>query len=98
MTCGNYTWVSETCMAAKERGGRNLEPSRSSGAGQEAIRCREYEIFLERGQHPGGELDDWLRAEREFNKALVLEAFDTARTSSPAVKVFSTLLKASRRR
>ena len=64
-------------MAAKERGGRNLEPSRSSGAGQEAIRCRAYEIFLERGEHHGGELDDWLRAEREFNKALVLEAFDT---------------------
>jgi DNA relaxase NicK len=46
-------------------------------AGQYEIRRRAYEIYLEHGEQPGGELDDWLRAEREFNKALVLEAFDT---------------------
>jgi predicted SnoaL-like aldol condensation-catalyzing enzyme len=46
-------------------------------AGQKEIRRRAYEIYLERGEQPGRELDDWLRAEREFNKALVLEAFHT---------------------
>jgi hypothetical protein len=46
-------------------------------AGQNEIRRRAYEIYLEYGEQPGGELDDWLRAEREFNKALVLEAIDT---------------------
>jgi predicted SnoaL-like aldol condensation-catalyzing enzyme len=46
-------------------------------AEQKEIRRRAYEIYLERGEQPSGELDDWLRAEREFNKALVTEAFHT---------------------
>ena len=46
-------------------------------AGQNEIRRRAHKIYLERGERPGGELDDWLRAEREFNKPLVLEALDT---------------------
>jgi predicted SnoaL-like aldol condensation-catalyzing enzyme len=53
------------------------EPFQSSAAGQERIRRRAYAIYLERGGEPRGELDDWLRAEREANKTLVLEAFDT---------------------
>jgi len=32
------------------------------------IRRRAYEIYLEGGSLPGRELDDWLRAEREFRK------------------------------
>jgi hypothetical protein len=35
----------------------------------EEIRCRAYEIYLERGQQPGAELDDWLQAERELEGA-----------------------------
>ena len=31
----------------------------------EEIRRRAYEIYLERGEQPGHELDDWLQAERE---------------------------------
>jgi hypothetical protein len=31
----------------------------------EAIRRRAYELHLQRGGTHGGELDDWLRAERE---------------------------------
>jgi hypothetical protein len=31
----------------------------------EEIRRRAYEIYLERGEQPGGELDDWLQAELE---------------------------------
>jgi hypothetical protein len=35
------------------------------------IRRRAYEIFLERGGLPGGELEDWLQAEYELqNEAL----------------------------
>ena len=34
----------------------------------EEIRRRAYEIYLERGDLPGDELDDWLRAERELQK------------------------------
>jgi DUF2934 family protein len=34
----------------------------------EEIRHRAYEIYLDRGDLPGDELDDWLRAERELQK------------------------------
>jgi len=30
------------------------------------IRFRAYEIFVARGEQPGGDLDDWLQAEREL--------------------------------
>ncbi len=33
----------------------------------EEIRLRAYEIYLERGSHPGNELDDWLQAEHELD-------------------------------
>jgi predicted SnoaL-like aldol condensation-catalyzing enzyme len=78
-----------TNMTAKQRKSRDAEsseisvpqgteePSPSSAARQEEVRRRAYEIYLARGERPGGELDDWLRAEHESNKALVLEAFDT---------------------
>jgi hypothetical protein len=35
---------------------------------QGQIKLRAYQIYLERGAHPGQELDDWLRAERELQK------------------------------
>ncbi len=41
----------------------NHTPSR------EEIRPRAYEIYLERGGLPGNELDDWLQAERELERA-----------------------------
>jgi predicted SnoaL-like aldol condensation-catalyzing enzyme len=53
------------------------KPFSSTAARHEEIRRRAYDIYRERGERPGGELDDWLRAERETNKTLVLEAFDT---------------------
>jgi hypothetical protein len=37
-----------------------------NSARDEEIRCRAYEIYLERGQQAGGDLDDWLQAEREL--------------------------------
>jgi DUF2934 family protein len=32
----------------------------------EEIRSRGYELYLERGEQPGRDLDDWFRAEREL--------------------------------
>jgi predicted SnoaL-like aldol condensation-catalyzing enzyme len=46
-------------------------------ARQNDIRLRAYEIHIQCGQQPQREMDDWLQAEREWNKALVLQAFDT---------------------
>ena len=40
-------------------------PVGNSARGEE-IRRRVYEIYLERGEQPGRELDDWLQAEREL--------------------------------
>jgi hypothetical protein len=37
----------------------------------EEIRRRAYEVYLERGDLPGDELDDWLRAERELQKVVL---------------------------
>ena len=40
----------------------------------EEIRLRAYELYLERGGFPGNELDDWLQAEREFERAALPKA------------------------
>ena len=33
---------------------------------EQEIRRRAYEIYLERGEEPGRDLEDWLEAEREL--------------------------------
>ena len=33
---------------------------------REEIKRRAYEIYLERGEEPGRDLEDWLQAEREL--------------------------------
>ena len=38
----------------------------------EEIRRRAYEIYLERGEQPGRELDDWLQAERELKRGMFM--------------------------
>jgi hypothetical protein len=35
---------------------------------------RAYEIYLERGEQPGRELDDWLQAERELEGGVLAKA------------------------
>jgi Protein of unknown function (DUF2934) len=40
---------------------------------QNLIRKRAYEIFEERGEDPGHEIDDWLSAEREVNHHLGIQ-------------------------
>jgi DUF2934 family protein len=35
--------------------------------GEQEIRDRAYEIYLQRGAQPGDELEDWLQAERELS-------------------------------
>jgi hypothetical protein len=37
--------------------------------GCEEVRLRAYEIYIERSGLPGNELDDWLQAERELERA-----------------------------
>jgi hypothetical protein len=46
----------------------------ANGARDEEIRRRAYEIYLERGEEPGHELDDWLQAERELEDGVLSQA------------------------
>ena len=47
----------------------HLDVSANHRPSPEEIRLRAYEISLERGGLPGSELDDWLQAERELERA-----------------------------
>ena len=63
-------------MPSKPRTSReSKQPSTESGkeersvvnpAREEKIKRRAYEIYLERGEEPGRDLEDWLQAEREL--------------------------------
>ena len=48
------------------------EDSPGNSTRNEEIRRRAYEIYLERGEQPGRELDDWLQAERELKRGILL--------------------------
>ena len=47
---------------------------------EEQIQRRAYELYVERGNQPGSDLDDWLQAEEE-NRAAEEEARDEKLTS-----------------
>jgi hypothetical protein len=65
-------------MSSRPKKIESLEPQATSAqaetgevsvgnvVGEEEIRLRAYEIYLERGEQPGRELDDWLQAERDL--------------------------------
>src|SRR5579863_5835948 len=60
-------------MSPKVMRDENIEDETTSAeignpARQEEIRRRAYEIYLERGEQPGCDLDDWLQAERELQR------------------------------
>lgn len=48
--------------------------SERNAAREEKIRLRAYEIYLERGEQPGRELDDWCQAERELEGEALAQA------------------------
>lgn len=51
-------------MAATQ--GQAAETKVDDSARHQKIRIRAYEIYLERGEQPDRDLDDWLQAEREL--------------------------------
>jgi len=57
----------ELCASAIQADAENI--SADQVRSNEQIRLRAYEIYLERGGFPGNELDDWLQAERELERA-----------------------------
>jgi len=48
---------------------------------EERIRKRAHELYLQRGNQPGSDLDDWLQAEKEIRRAEE-EAIDEASEES----------------
>lgn len=48
---------------------------------EERIRLRAYQLYVQRGNQPGSDLDDWLQAEEEIRKAEE-EAIDEASQES----------------
>ena len=70
-------------MSPKTKRTKPAEPARASADPQtpaveaaspdpnEKIRSRAYALYIQRGQEPGYELDDWLQAEREIEGGLL---------------------------
>jgi hypothetical protein len=50
------------------------EVSVGNVASDAEVRLRAYEIYLQRGETPGLDLDDWLQAERELQGGLLSRA------------------------
>jgi hypothetical protein len=73
-------------MSSKPKRNESAEPQETStqakteevsvgnSAHEEVIRRRAYEIYLERGEQPGRDLDDWLQAERELEGTVLRRA------------------------
>src|SRR5262245_35277562 len=57
---------SPAMTAQQPNAGRPLQPEPIIHSGDEQIRIRAYQFYLERGGAPGDPVSDWLRAEREL--------------------------------
>ena len=55
-------------LARPETSQRENGVSNTDAPLEEHIRTRAYQLYLERGAAPNGDVRDWLRAEREFTK------------------------------
>jgi hypothetical protein len=65
------------------------EVSVANLACDEEIRRRAYEIYRERGEQPGRELDDWLQAERELKRGMFLN--QECRPATPDIETLRML-------
>ena len=63
------TQLSTEHQATRIQGERE-EVSTEKPARDEEIRRRAYEIYLNRGEQPGREMEDWLQAERELERGV----------------------------
>jgi hypothetical protein len=47
---------------------KQTQRHQATGGTEQSVQHRAYELFLNRGQEPGHELEDWLQAEREVGQ------------------------------
>jgi hypothetical protein len=78
-----HTRKKEISVSSKAKRNGSVEPQATStqaetaevpvgnSASDEEIRLRAYAVYLERGEQPGRELDDWLQAERELEGGVI---------------------------
>jgi len=62
--------IGRTKAQATSTGAATAKIQVGNSAPEEEIRRRAYEIYLERGEQPGRELEDWLQAERELEQGV----------------------------
>ena len=55
-------------MKTKAQATRRQNQNETAGQPAPSVQERAYELFLQRGQEPGHELEDWLQAEREISR------------------------------
>src|ERR1700726_1674328 len=58
-------------QATTTQAAETVEASVGNAARDEETRRRAYEIYLERGEQPGRELDDWIQAERQLDRGML---------------------------
>ena len=63
---------------------RAREPQDDKPSLQEKTRLRAYELYVQRGSQTGSELDDWLRAEAEIQRAEDAAIDEASEESFPA--------------
>ncbi len=61
-----------------------MEPSAEKLPLEERIRRRAFELFVQRGNASGSELDDWLQAEEEIRRAQERAIDEASEESFPA--------------
>jgi hypothetical protein len=63
---------------------RVKEPPIETLPPEERIRRRAYELYVQRGNQSGNELDDWLQAEEEIRRAQEQAVDEASEESFPA--------------
>ena len=63
---------------------RVKEPQTESLSLEERIRRRAYELYVQRGNQAGSDLDDWLQAEKEIRRAVERAIDEASEESFPA--------------
>jgi hypothetical protein len=63
---------------------RVKEPPIDTSPLEERIRRRAYELYVQRGNQLGNELDDWLQAEEEVRRAQEQAVDEASEESFPA--------------
>ena len=63
---------------------RAKQPTPTTFSLEDRVRRRAYELYVQHGNQPGSELNDWLQAEEEIRRANDETVDEASRESFPA--------------